>query len=87
MKSHLYKEKIDEISKFLSIIIFFIIVIMFIIGIIKGMNIMEIIMLSISLAVAAIPEGLPAIITIILSLGMGTMAKKKNAIVRKNVQC
>lgn len=76
------QRKIDEISKFLSIIIFFIIVIMFIIGIIKGMNIMEIIMLSISLAVAAIPEGLPAIITIILSLGMGTMAKK-NAIVRK----
>lgn len=76
------QRKIDEISKFLSIIIFFIIVIMFIIGIIKGMNIMEIIMLSISLAVAAIPEGLPAIITIILSLGMGTMARK-NAIVRK----
>ena len=76
------QRKIDEISKFVSIIIFFIIVIMFIIGIIKGMNIMEIIMLSISLAVAAIPEGLPAIITIILSLGMGTMAKK-NAIVRK----
>ena len=76
------QRKIDEISKFLSIIIFLIIIMMFIIGVIKGMNIMEIIMLSISLAVAAIPEGLPAIITIILSLGMGTMARK-NAIVRK----
>ena len=76
------QRKIDGISKFLSLIIFLIIVIMFIIGIIKGMDIKEIIMLSISLAVAAIPEGLPAVITITLSLGMSTMAKK-NAIVRK----
>ena len=76
------QRKIDGISKFLSLIIFLIIVVMFIIGIIKGMDIKEIIMLSISLAVAAIPEGLPAVITITLSLGMSTMAKK-NAIVRK----
>lgn len=76
------QRKIDGISKFLSIVIAVIIFIMFIIGIIKGMDIMEVIMLSISLAVAAIPEGLPAVITITLSLGMSTMAKK-NAIVRK----
>ena len=76
------QKKIDGISKFLSFIIAIIIVIMFLIGIIKGMDIMEVIMLSISLAVAAIPEGLPAVITIILSLGMSTMAKKR-AIVRK----
>ena len=76
------QRKIDGISKFLSIIIFLIIVIMFIIGFIKGMDLKEVIMLSISLAVAAIPEGLPAVITITLSLGMSTMAKK-HAIVRK----
>ena len=76
------QRKIDGISKFLSIIIFLIIVIMFIIGFIKGMDIKEVIMLSISLAVAAIPEGLPTVITITLSLGMSTMAKK-HAIVRK----
>lgn len=74
--------KLDGISKFLSLIIAIIIAIMFVIGIIKGMNIMEVVMLSISLAVAAIPEGLPAVTTITLSLGISAMAGK-NAIVRK----
>lgn len=76
------ERKINDISKFLSIIIFIIIFVMFIIGLIKGIEITEVIMLSISLAVAAIPEGLPAVITITLSLGVSAMSKKK-AIVRK----
>lgn len=76
------ERKINDISKFLSIIIFIIIFVMFIIGLIKGIEITEVIMLSISLAVAAIPEGLPAVITITLSLGVSSMSKKK-AIVRK----
>lgn len=76
------QKKINGISKFLSIIILIIIVIMFLIGIAKGMDFMEVLILSISLAVAAIPEGLPAVITITLSIGMSTMAKR-NAIVRR----
>lgn len=80
------QRKINGISKFLSLIIAIIIFDMFVVGILKGMELTEVIMLAISLAVAAIPEGLPAVITIILSLGMNAMAKRK-AIVRKNVIC
>lgn len=76
------QRKINGISKFLSLIIAIIIFDMFVVGILKGMELTEVIMLAISLAVAAIPEGLPAVITIILSLGMNAMAKRK-AIVRK----
>lgn len=75
------QKKIDNISKILSIVIEIIIVIMLVIGIIKGINFSEIIMLAISLSVAAIPEGLPAVITIILSLSMNELAKK-NVIIR-----
>ena len=75
------QKKIDDLSKILSLIIGIIIVGMVIFGLCRGDDFFTIIMLAISLAVAAIPEGLPAVITITLSIGMNQMAKKK-AIVR-----
>lgn len=76
------QKKVEEISKILSLLILIVIGIIFFIGLYKNLPFLEILMLSLSLAVAAIPEGLPAVITITLSLGMSSMAKRK-AIIRK----
>ncbi len=76
------QRKMNEISKVLSIVVVVIGFAMVILGMIQGNKLLEIFMLSVSLAVAAIPEGLPASITIILSIGVQKMAKE-HSIVRK----
>ena len=76
--------KIEELSRNLTIIIFAFIIFIFIISVIKGYTYIETIMLCASLCVAAIPEGLPAVITVTLSGGIKTLAKK-NTIV-KNIR-
>ena len=76
--------KINEISMKLTYIIFVILLFMFVYGLIKGYEVIEIIMLCVSLAVAAIPEGLPAVITIALSGGAGALAKKKTIVRQMN---
>ena len=76
------QKKVNQVSKVLTYIILAIIVVMMAIGLLMKNDFFDVLMLSISLAVAAIPEGLSSIITIILSLGMTAMAKK-NVIIRK----
>lgn len=76
--------KIKEISKKITILIFFILIFIFIYGVVSGYEALEIIMLCVSLAVAAIPEGLPAVITITLSAGAGVLAKKKTIVRQMN---
>ncbi len=76
------QKKMNEISKTLSVIVVIIGILMVLVGIIRDNPILEVFMLAVSLAVAAIPEGLPAAITIILSIGVQKMAKE-NSIVRK----
>ncbi|WEG73233.1 cation-translocating P-type ATPase [Vagococcus intermedius] len=77
------KENLNSLGKKLTIAILAICVIMFGVGMLKGGNTwIEMLLTSVSLAVAAIPEGLPAIVTIILALGTQKMAKR-NALVRK----
>ena len=76
------QKKLGEVGKTLGIACLAICVVIFIIGIIKNISIMEMFMTSVGLAVAAIPEGLPAIVTIILSIAVTKMAKK-NSIIRK----
>ena len=72
--------KIEEISKKITILIFFILIFTFIYGVVNKYEILEMIMLCTSLAVAAIPEGLPSVITISLSNGAGILARKKTII-------
>ena len=76
------QKKLGEVGKVLGIVCLIICAVIFVIGIIKKIEPVEMFMTSVGLAVAAIPEGLPAIVTIMLSIGVTKMAKK-NAIIRK----
>lgn len=76
------QKKLAELGKFLGFAAIGICILIFVIGIFQKRPFLEIFMTSISLAVAAIPEGLPAIVTIVLALGVTKMSKE-NAIVKK----
>ncbi|NLL72698.1 MAG: calcium-translocating P-type ATPase, PMCA-type [Clostridiales bacterium] len=76
------QKRLAKTSKTLGITALAICLIVFLIGLYKDLPPFEMFMTSVSLAVAAIPEGLPAIVTIMLSLGVQRMAKK-NAVIRK----
>ena len=74
--------KLSEVGKKLGLVALFICLLIFFIGVIKKIPVGQMFMTSVGLAVAAIPEGLPAIVTVMLSIGVTKMAKK-NAIIRK----
>ena len=76
------QKKLSNIGKSLGMICLAICLAIFIIELIKGISLKEMFMTSVGLAVAAIPEGLPAVVTIMLSIGVTKMAKN-NAIIRK----
>ncbi len=77
------QKKLAQLSKQLGIITVVVCIVVFVVGyFVHQIKALEMLMTAVSLAVAAIPEGLPAIVTIVLSLGMGRMAEK-NAIVKK----
>ena len=76
------QQRMQRFAKVISYIILGICALLFLGGIARGENVYQVLLLSVSLAVAAIPEALPALITIALSLGAGRLAKKK-ALIRK----
>lgn len=76
------QKQLSEVGKMIGVICLAICMIIFVIGIIKKIEPIEMFMTSVGLAVAAIPEGLPAIVTIMLSIGVTKMARK-NSIIRK----
>lgn len=76
------QHKLDKLGKSLGILTIVVCAIVFVMGLLQKREILDMLLVSVSLAVAAIPEGLPAIVTIVLSIGMGRMVKK-NVIVKK----
>jgi Ca2+-transporting ATPase len=76
------QKRLAKTGKVLGTAALLICVLIFIMGLLKRLPVFDMFMTSVSLAVAAIPEGLPAIVTIMLSLGVQRMAKK-NAVIRK----
>jgi len=76
------QKKLDQLGKYLGIACIIVCVLVFGIGMLQGRDLLDMFMIAISLAVAAIPEGLPAIVTIVLALGMNNMVKR-NAIIKK----
>ncbi|HES5029568.1 TPA: cation-translocating P-type ATPase [Streptococcus pyogenes] len=77
------KQNLDNLSKILTYAILVIAAVTFAVGVfLRGQHPLEGLMTSVALAVAAIPEGLPAIVTVVLSLGTQVLAKR-NAIIRK----
>ncbi|HEX3030158.1 MAG TPA: HAD-IC family P-type ATPase, partial [Clostridia bacterium] len=76
------QKRLASTGKALGIAALLICIVIFLMGILKKRPVFDMFMTAVSLAVAAIPEGLPAIVTIMLSLGVQRMAKK-NAVIRK----
>jgi len=76
------QQKLAQLGKYLGIIALAACAVIFVIGVMNEIPVMEIFMTAVSLAVSAIPEGLPAIVTIVLSIGVQRMVKR-NALIRR----
>ena len=76
------QQKLAKLGKYLGIMALVACAIIFVVGLANGIPVLEIFMTAVSLAVSAIPEGLPAIVTIVLSIGVQRMVKK-NALIRR----
>ena len=75
------KRTLSHTGKVLGVLVILICIVVFLLGLLEGRPALTMFMTAVSLGVAAIPEGLPAIVTIVLSIGVQRMAKK-NAIIR-----
>ncbi|MBQ8303527.1 MAG: cation-translocating P-type ATPase [Clostridia bacterium] len=76
------QKKLAQLGKYLGIMALAACAIIFVLGIVNGTSPIDIFMIAVSLAVSAIPEGLPVIVTIVLSIGVQRMAKR-NALIRR----
>ncbi len=76
------QKNLEKLGKQIGVIILAICAVVFTVGIFEGNPLLEMFLTSVSLAVAAVPEGLPAVVTIVLALGMYNMVKR-HAVIRK----
>ena len=76
------QKRLGDLGKILSIVAVILCAALFLLGVVQHRNILQMLLVAISLAVAAIPEGLPAVVTIVLALGVARMVKV-NTIIRK----
>lgn len=76
------QRKLAQLGKYLGILALVICAVIFVVGLLDGLDPLDMFMTAVSLAVAAIPEGLPAIVTIVLAIGVQRMVTK-NAIIRR----
>ena len=76
------QQKLAQLGKYLGIVALAACAVIFVVGLFNGIPVLEIFMTAVSLAVSAIPEGLPAIVTIVLAIGVQRMVKK-NALIRR----
>ena len=71
------KRKLNKVGTTLSVVGILVSILIFIIGFLNGQDFISLVMISISLAISVIPEGLPATATVVMALGVERMAKKK----------
>jgi Ca2+-transporting ATPase len=76
------QKRLDELGRSLSIAALIVVAIVFGVGVLRGRDLLEEFIIAVSLAIAAVPEGLPAVVTITLALGMREMVKR-HALIRK----
>ena len=76
------QEKLAQLGKYLGFVALAACAVIFVIGLLNNSNPLDMFMVAVSLAVSAIPEGLPAIVTIVLSIGVQRMVKR-NALIRR----
>lgn len=76
------QRRLAELGRMLLVVVLTIVAIIFIVSVLRGGKLLDVFLLSVSLAVAAVPEGMPAVVTVALALGVQRMARR-NALVRR----
>ena len=76
------QRKLDEFGKYIVYLCFGVVALVFVLGLVRGGKLIDVFLTAVSLAVAAIPEGLPAVVTIALALGVQRMVKR-HALIRR----